>query len=81
MIPATVTSPTRSWRVLSRAAPRAVETLAAVLEEDDPEESARWYALFLERYGEDPWVTRVRGRYMSLRKRLGEKRQEEVDDT
>jgi TolA-binding protein len=66
---------------LSRAAPRAVETLAAVLEEDDPEESARWYALFLERYGEDPWVTRVRGRYMSLRKRLGEKRQEEVDDT
>jgi TolA-binding protein len=66
---------------LSRAAPRAVETLAAVLEEDDPEESARWYALFLERYGEDPWVTRVRSRYMSLRKRLGEKRQEEVDDT
>lgn len=66
---------------LSRAAPRAVETLAAVLEEDDPEESARWYALFLERYGEDPWVTRVRGRYMRHRKRLGEGRQEEVDDT
>ena len=66
---------------LSRAAPRAVEMLAAVLEDEDPEESARWYALFLERYGEDPWVTRVRGRYMRHRKRLEGDRQPEVDDT
>jgi tetratricopeptide (TPR) repeat protein len=64
---------------LSRAAPRAVETLASLLEEEDPQASARWYALFLERYGEDPWATRVRSRYMRLRKSLSADRQEEVD--
>jgi tetratricopeptide (TPR) repeat protein len=53
---------------LSRAAPRAVETLAASLEKTDPEEAASWYALFLERYGDDPWATRVRSRYVRLRK-------------
>ena len=56
---------------LSRAAPRAVETLAGFNEEDDPDASIRWYALFLERYGEDPWATRVRSRYMRLRKSMG----------
>lgn len=55
---------------LSRAAPRAVETLARLLEEKDPEASARWYALFFERYGDDPWSTRVRSRYMRLRKTM-----------
>ena len=55
---------------LSRAAPRAVETLAGIHECDDPDESVRWYALFLERYGEDPWATRVRSRYMRLRKSI-----------
>ncbi len=66
---------------LSRAAPRAVETLASLLEEEDPQASARWYALFLERYGEDPWATRVRSRYMRLRKSLDGGRQAEVDET
>ncbi len=66
---------------LSRAAPRAVETLASLLEEEDPQASVRWYALFLERYGEDPWATRVRSRYMRLRKSLSAGRQEEVDET
>jgi TolA-binding protein len=56
---------------LSRVAPRAVETLARLFEEPDPEASARWYALFLERYGDDPWVTRVRSRYIRLRKIMG----------
>jgi TolA-binding protein len=64
---------------LSRAAPRAVETLAGVLEDVDPEVSMRWYALFLERYGEDPWATRVRSRYMRLRK--GMDNAAEVDET
>ena len=66
---------------LSRSAPRAVETLASLLEEEDPQASARWYALFLERYGEDPWATRVRSRYMRLRKGLSLNRQAEVDET
>jgi len=65
---------------LSRAAPRAVETLARLFEESDPEASARWYALFLERYGEDPWATRVRGRYIRLRKIMGGEATEE-DET
>ncbi len=64
---------------LSRAAPRAVETLAGLLEDTDPAASARWYALFFERYGEDPWATRVRSRYMKLRKEMGES--PEVDET
>ena len=55
---------------LSRSAPRAVETLAAIYEEDDTDEAVRWYALFLERYGEDPWATLVRSRYMRLRKNI-----------
>ena len=55
---------------LSRAAPRAVETLAEALKDSDPAASARWYALFLERYGEDPWATRVRSSYMRLRKEM-----------
>ncbi len=66
---------------LSRAAPRAVETLASILEEENPQASARWYALFLERYGEDPWATRVRSRYMRLRKSLEGGRQAEADET
>ncbi len=57
---------------LSRTAPRAVEKLAGMLEESDPEGSARWYALFFERYGDDPWATRVRGGYERLRKRTGD---------
>ncbi len=64
---------------LSRAAPRAVETLAAIEEEDDPQAAVRWYALFLERYGEDPWATRVRSRYMRLRKSM--EGEEETDET
>jgi len=64
---------------LSRAAPRAVETLAGALEDTDPGESMRWYALFLERYGEDPWATRVRSRYMRLRKSMDNT--VEVDET
>ena len=55
---------------LSRSAPRAVETLAAIREEDDPDEAVRWYALFLDRYGDDPWATRVRSSYMRLRKSM-----------
>jgi len=55
---------------LSRAAPRAVETLAGSLEKTDPGEAATWYALFLERYGDDPWATRVRTRYVNLRKSI-----------
>jgi len=66
---------------LSRAAPRAVETLALVLEDEDPAASAGWYALFFERYGEDPWATRVRSRYMRLRKSLSGGTQEEADET
>jgi tetratricopeptide (TPR) repeat protein len=66
---------------LSRVAPRAVETLAALLEDDYPEESARWYALFLERYEGDPWVTRVRSRYMRHRSRTREDLRGEEGDT
>jgi tetratricopeptide (TPR) repeat protein len=62
---------------LSRAAPRAVETLASLLEDRRPDEASRWYALFLDRYGDDPWVTRVRESYLRHRKRLEEEGEKE----
>jgi hypothetical protein len=46
--------------------------LAGELEDMDPAAAAEWYALFLERYGSDPWATRVRSRYMRLRKIMEE---------
>lgn len=55
---------------LDRHAPRALERIAMTLEDEDPAGAARWYALLMERYPQDPWATRVRERYRHVRERL-----------
>lgn len=56
---------------LDRLAPRAIERLATTLERSDLAGAARWYAVLIERYPDDPWATRVRERYRKVRESIG----------
>ncbi len=48
-------------------APRALERLGALAERDDPEAAVQRYREIIERYPDDPFLERVRERYIALR--------------
>ena len=60
---------------LSGLAPRALERLGLLLEKENPEESARRYEEIMERYPDDPFLERVRTRYIAIQKSIGERAQ------
>lgn len=53
---------------LHEFAPRALERLGLLLEDANPEDAMRRYTDIMERYPNDPFLERVRNRYMALRK-------------
>lgn len=53
---------------LHELAPRALERLAGLAEEERPAEALSTYAALMDRYPDYPFVERVRGRYVALGK-------------
>lgn len=56
---------------LHELAPRALERVGVILGEERPEEAERHFKTILERYPDDPFLERVRMRYMALRRSSG----------
>jgi tetratricopeptide (TPR) repeat protein len=55
---------------LNEAAPRALELLGGLLEEKRPAEAALRYEEIIERYPDDPFLGRVRNKYVALRESI-----------
>ncbi len=53
---------------LHELAPRALERVGLILEEERPGEAERHFKTIMERYPDDPFLERVRMRYMALRR-------------
>ncbi len=49
---------------------RALEELGDALAEDSPAEAAAWYKRAMERYPQSPFISRVRAKFMNLKKRI-----------
>jgi len=60
---------------LSGLAPRALERIGLLLERENPEEAVRRYEEIMERYPDDPFLERVRTRYIAIQKSIGERAQ------
>ncbi|UCF04372.1 MAG: tetratricopeptide repeat protein [bacterium] len=57
---------------LHELAPRALENLGDIAMNDRPGEAARRYGEIIERYPDDPFIERVRNKYIALKKNLDE---------
>jgi tetratricopeptide (TPR) repeat protein len=55
---------------LHELAPRALERLGALEERENPREAVERYRKIIERYPDDPFLERVRSRYIALRKSI-----------
>jgi tetratricopeptide (TPR) repeat protein len=55
---------------LHELAPRALENLGDIAGNDRPDEAARRYGEIIERYPDDPFIERVRNKYIALKKNL-----------
>lgn len=64
---------------LHEAAPRALELLGEILEEERPVEAVRRYSEIIERYPADPFLNRVRNRYIALQKTIPDDTEEETE--
>lgn len=57
---------------LHEAAPRALEFLGEIIEDERPLEAVHRYSEIIERYPKDPFLDRVRNRYIALQKTFPE---------